>query len=215
MNNILENIYTKHHTIANRLGYTILGDTRGEFLRKHIGTGKKVLDIGCRDGVLTAEYVANNYVLGIDIDKMALMKASKKLGIKTRQINLYDDWGIEKNSFDAVVAGEVLEHLYYPDNTVNNVVDVLKQDGIFVGSVPNAFNLKNRIRLFLGKKKNTPLYDPTHINHFSHGEIKSLLYKYFENVEIYPLGKYAWIDKVYPGMFSFGLLFKASHKRRK
>lgn len=208
----LNKIYSQHHKKGDRCGNSLFKEERGSFLREKIGENKKVLDIGCRDGVLTETFYKNNNVLGVDIDIEALEVAKKNLGIKIQQLNLYDELNLDKD-FDIVVAGEVLEHLYYPEETIKKITKILKSDGKFLGSIPNAFSLKNRMRLFLGKKKNTPLHDPTHINHFSYREFKNILEKYFSDVKIYPLGNFAWLDKFWPGMFTFMFLFEARNKK--
>jgi 2-polyprenyl-3-methyl-5-hydroxy-6-metoxy-1,4-benzoquinol methylase len=209
----LEETYISHHTQGGRRDTTMFGKQRGEFLRSRIGTGKKILDIGCRDGELTKEYAAGNEVLGLDIDTEALNKAKQKLSMLVQKADLHADWGVERGVYDVVVAGEVLEHLYYSEVVIGKVKNALKQDGLFIGSVPNAFSLINRVRLFFGIKKGTPLSDPTHINHFKHSELHALLKKHFTEVSIVPLGKYAWLDKYVPGMFSFMLMFEARNKK--
>ena len=213
-NQSLSNIYKSHHLENDRGGVSIMKDDRALLLKKHVGQGKKVLDIGCRDGALTSSYHAGNEVLGIDIDDIALNKAKESLGIETQNIDLNQDWELPKDSFDNVVAGEVLEHLYFPEKVIARAAEVLKDNGVFLGSVPNAFNLKNRIRLFFARKENTPLADPTHISHFAHNELKELLGKFFKEVEIIPVGRRAGLDKLWPGMFSFDLFFVAKNKKR-
>ena len=47
-----------------------------------VGTGKDVLDLGCRDGALTRAYIDGNEVVGVDVDREALAEAAK-LGIET------------------------------------------------------------------------------------------------------------------------------------
>jgi len=79
----------------------------------------------------------------------------------------------------------------------------------FVCSVPNAFSLKNRIRLLFGLKKNTPLSDPTHINHFTYAELESLLRAHFSNVEVYGIGRHKMLARVWPGMMAFNFVFVA------
>jgi 2-polyprenyl-3-methyl-5-hydroxy-6-metoxy-1,4-benzoquinol methylase len=205
----LEKIYNYHNKIERGYGFAVYSEERGRFFAEKIGTGKKVLDLGCRDGILTKFYSSRNKVLGVDIDKEALKIAEENLGIRTKRIDLNDEWNLPKNYFDIVIAAELIEHLYYPEIVIKKTANVLKKDGMFLGSVPNAFNLKNRFRLFLGSKKNTPLADPTHINHFSRKEILFLLKKYFRKVNIYPLGKYSYLDKLFPGLCSYMFLFEA------
>ena len=209
----LQKIYLKHHQKGDRCGMSILKEDRGNFFKEKIGENKKVLDIGCRDGILTEMYRCNNDVTGVDIDIEALKVAKDNLGIKTMELNLYGDWNLSNVFFDVVVAGEVLEHLYFPQKIIKKITKVLKEDGVFLGSVPNAFSLKNRLRLMLGRKRGTSLEDPTHINHFSYSEFRHILEKYFKDVKIYPLGNFAWADKFWPGMFSFGFLFEARNKK--
>lgn len=187
----------------------LLGEERGAFLREHIGTGKRVLDIGCRDGALTGTYCEGNSVLGVDIDSEALKRAQESLGIETRYIDLNGNWALPKNSFDAVVAAEVLEHLYYPLQVTEKVSAVLNKDGIFLGTIPNAFSIKHRIRYLLLKKKGTPMEDPTHINHFTVKEIKNILETYFEHVTVHGIGRYATLARIFPQLFAFDLLFAA------
>lgn len=209
----LEQTYTTHHTKGGRRDTTMFGKQRGEFLRSNIGTGKKILDIGCRDGELTKEFVEGNDILGLDIDTKALEKAKDKLGVEVKHADLHSDWEVENGVYDVVVAGEVLEHLYYPKTVLEKVCAALNKEGVLLGSVPNAFSLINRIRLFFGVKKGTPLSDPTHINQFKRSEMMEILKEYFEEVSIEPLGKYAWLDRIFPGMFSFMIMFKAKNKK--
>ncbi len=210
----LASTYAHHHASGRRLGQSVFKYQRGELLQSAIGQGKKILDIGCRDGELTSMYAAGNHITGVDIDAGALDAARDRLGIQTLSFDLTEEWPLPYRQFDVVVAGEVLEHLYFPAQIVGRVAHVLRDDGVFVGSVPNAFSLKNRIRLFFGNKRNTPLADPTHINHFSRSELLAMLAKQFEQVEIRPLGRFTWLDHLFPGMFSFMLFFTARGVRR-
>lgn len=205
-------LYEKHHTEERPEDFSILKNERGSLFKKIIGTGKKVLDLGCRNGVLTNFFIEGNEVTGADIDTIALEKASE-LGIKTIHLDLNGEWQeLKGKTFDVVVLAETLEHLYYPERVIEKVKAVIKKDCVFIGSVPNAFSLKNRIRLLLGQKEHTSLHDPTHINHFSHKELETLLKKHYKHVEIVPLGTYASWDRFWKGMFSFDLVFVCSEK---
>ncbi|MEK7662222.1 MAG: class I SAM-dependent methyltransferase [Patescibacteria group bacterium] len=205
----LEEIYRTHHVTRRGTDFVLEKDFRGEFFKELIGSEKRVLDIGCRDGALTASYCFGNDVLGVDIDSSSLSRASSRLGIKTKQIDLNGDWGLPLSSFDAVVAAEVIEHIYYPEIVFEKIHRVLKSGGILVGSVPNAFSLANRLRYMRGTKNGTPLSDPTHINHFSRTELKRLLERNFRDIRIIPVGRFAFLDRLFPGLFSFMLVFSA------
>lgn len=209
MSNSMQQIYEHHHATRRNPGFSVMEKERGRLLEEIVGKGKKVLDIGCRDGALTRHFVEGNEVLGVDIDMNALSKA-KTLGIETAFVDLNGDWGeLKGRKFDVMVAGEVVEHLYYPDKLFEKVSAHLENGGLFLGSVPNAFGLKHRLRYLRGSKKYTPLSDPTHINHFHIDELQKMLAERFSQVEIRGLGRFQWLSKVMPGWFAFDLFFIA------
>lgn len=205
----IQDVYEKHHLKSREEGFSILETERGSLLKNLVGQNKNVLDIGCRDGALTKYFTEGNNVLGVDIDNNALIKIKDNLGINIDLIDLNGDWSKVDKMFDVVVAGEILEHLYYPEEVIKKVKSKLDPDGLFLGSVPNAFSLKNRLRYLMGQKKYTPLSDPTHINHFSYTELKIILEKHFKNVKIIGLGRYVRLSKWFPGVFAFDLFFIA------
>jgi len=168
----LSDRYAEHNRLERGAGFVFAGPERVELFRRYVGgPGRKVLDLGCRDGALTRAYAGGNEVVGVDADRDALTEA-EKLGIETRWADLDEPLPFDEASFDVVVAGELLEHLRDPHRVVADVRRVLRPGGTFVASVPNAYRLKNRLRFLLGRK---PEDDPTHLQMFSTGEVRSLL----------------------------------------
>lgn len=207
----LEQIYREHHTTRRGEFFLVNGDVRGEYLRTHIGKGKKVLDIGCRDGALTGFYSEGNTVTGIDIDSEALARAKERFGIETIHADLNGAWPVT-GGFDAVVACEIIEHLYYPEQVLQKINDQLVHSGILVGSIPHAFSLQSRLRLMLARKQGTALQDPTHINHFWGPEFKKLIEQAgFVDVEMVDIvsNKFTLLSKLFPYLFAHSFVFKA------
>jgi SAM-dependent methyltransferase len=139
-----------------------------------------VLDLGCRDGALTETFAAGNEVVGVDADREALAEAAK-LGLETRWADLDQPLDFEDNSFDVVVAGELLEHLRDPQRLVGEIRRVLRPGGTFVASVPNAYRLKGRLLFLLGRP---PENDPTHLQMFRPDDVRALLVG-FEQPELH------------------------------
>jgi len=204
----LSKLYEYHHEKTRKTEFSILEKERGALFSAWIGKGKKIMDIGCRDGTLTRYFTEGNDVLGIDIDTK-MLETAKKLGIKTKLMDLNDEWDV-KEKFDAIVAAEVVEHLYYPDLICKKVAEHLKPGGLFIGSVPNAYNIKNRVRYLFGIQKNTPLEDRTHINQFSYKILKNVLQQHFSKVELIGLasGMSGSIARMFPNLGSFILAWR-------
>ncbi len=114
--------------------------------------GKKVLDIGCGDGFITAKLGESTgaKMSGVDISKDAL-RAAKKRGIDAKFANL--DSGripFADGCFDAVFCGDVIEHIFDTERLLGEVRRVLKPDGFMVMSVPNVAAWYNRIIMLFG-----------------------------------------------------------------
>jgi SAM-dependent methyltransferase len=168
----LSDRYAEHNRVERGAGFIFAGAERVELFRRYVGgPGKRVLDLGCRDGALTQAYAAGNELVGVDADREALAGA-EKLGIETQWADLDEPLPFEDASFDVVVAGELIEHLRDPRRLVTEAHRVLRPSGTFVASVPNAYRLKNRLRFLVGR---TADQDPTHLHMFSPDEVRTLL----------------------------------------
>jgi len=146
-----------------------------------------VLDLGCRTGALTQHYARGNETVGVDVDRAALARAEERLGITTVWADVEEELPFEDDSFDVVVAGELLEHLTDPHATVVHARRVLRPGGRFVGSVPNAFRLKARLAFAVGRH---PDPDPTHLQLFTRESLRELLAG-FDDVSLrYAVGRF-------------------------
>lgn len=204
-------IYEAHHKASRAEGFSILREERGKCFASYIGTGKRVLDLGCRDGALTEVFMAGNSVVGVDIDEHALARARAHLGIETHVFDALGDWSeLGGEQFDVIVAGEILEHLYFPEVVAQKVALHLKPGGLFIGSVPNAFHLKNRLRYLLAVTEHTPMADPTHITQFSLSRLRATLSLSFPVVTVRGIGQYARLAAWAPSLCAFDLLFVAT-----
>jgi SAM-dependent methyltransferase len=148
------------------------GDERAALFRDFVGgPGKRVLDLGCRTGALTRAYLPGNEVIGVDVDRRALAEASRR-GIETCWADVEHQLPFDAAEFDVVVAGELFEHLRDPAAVLRDVRRVLRPGGRLVGSVPNGFRLKNRLRFVLGREPEDNL---AHLHLFSPRALLTLL----------------------------------------
>jgi 2-polyprenyl-3-methyl-5-hydroxy-6-metoxy-1,4-benzoquinol methylase len=169
----LEERYREHHRDSRSPDFIWARPERTALFRERVGgPGRRVLDLGCRYGALTEFYAEGNEVVGVDIDREALEHAKARLGIETAWADLDEPLAFEDASFDVVVIGELLEHIREPQRLIDEAERVLRPGGTLVGSTPNGFRLKNRVRFLRGRH---PEVDPTHLHLFSPGDVRTLL----------------------------------------
>ncbi len=127
-----------------------------KILKKYNLKNKKVLDIGCRDGLFSfeAEKLGAKEVLGIDNDLS--LGATKflipffKSKVKMKKMNLYDLSNYKKK-YDMIIFFGVLYHLRYPFWALKIIKDILNTNGTLL--------LETAIYI-LGDKKIPLLYCP-------------------------------------------------------
>lgn len=104
---------------------------------------KSVLDVGCGDGFylhLLAALFPKARIVGIDKDKNALRSAVINLKSQNLSIKHGDVYNLSfaSNSFDIVLASEVLEHLKDDLKGLKEIYRVLRPGGLLLISVPHA-----------------------------------------------------------------------------
>lgn len=114
---------------------------------------ERILDVGCGNGyfsVLLKDVSNAEEVYGIEISEKGVELANKK-GVVAFQLDIDEkNFPFEDNYFDAIFAGEVIEHLFDPDHLLEECYRVLNPRGLFVLTTRNLSSLYNRITLLLG-----------------------------------------------------------------
>ena len=192
--------YEKHHRERRAEGDFLFVPERIPLFQAAVGQGKRVLDLGCRSGALTRHFLEGNEVVGLDVDRAALAKA-ETLGIQVVEANVEEPLPFPDASFDAIVAGELLEHLQFPEALVAEIRRVLRPGGVIVGSVPNAFRVQSRLRFLRGR---SPEDDPTHLHMFSPRAVRKLLAGFEEVRLAYVGGRYR---RLHPRLLARDLVF--------
>jgi SAM-dependent methyltransferase len=199
--------YAEHNRTERGAGFVFAGPEREALFKRYVGgPGRRVLDLGCRDGALTRTYVESNEVVGVDADREALAAAAG-LGIETRWADLDQPLDFPDASFDVVVAGELLEHLRDPAPLVGETRRVLRPGGTFVASVPNAYRLKRRLLFLLGRP---PDDDPTHLQMFSPSDVRALLVGFEEPHLHFVAGR---LVPLHPRLFANDIVFSGRKPR--
>jgi SAM-dependent methyltransferase len=195
--------YSEHHRERRDKGEFVFVPERIPLFVAAVGSpGRRVLDIGCRSGALTQHFVPGNDVVGLDVDPAALECAAAR-GITPVRANVEDPLPFEEGYFDAVVLGEILEHVRYPEELVAEARRVLRPGGKLVGSVPNAFRLQSRLLFLVGRE---PEDDPTHLHLYSPAALRRVLAG-FEAVELaFVGGRYR---RLQPRLLGRDLVFSA------
>ena len=149
-------------------------------LLRMVGFNKRVLEAGCASGHVSEALCAQGCsVVGIEIDADVVKPAEK--WVERVVIGNFDDgllWKeLEGEIFDAVLFGDVLEHLKDPLATLLESMKHLDSSGSVVISVPNIAHADVKIALLKGTfpYADDGLLDRTHIHFFTKESLLALV----------------------------------------
>lgn len=111
----------------------------------------RILDIGCGNGNLSLPLASLGFdVTGVDLDPTSIghaKTAAEDVSLTVRFV----EGSVEQvtgETFDVIVASEVLEHLRDPHAFLQSLRERCRPDGLLLLSVPNGLSLEERIRRF-------------------------------------------------------------------
>jgi SAM-dependent methyltransferase len=187
---------TKDNTLYTEKTPGYFSTIRYELIREiPVGT-VSVLEIGCGQGdtgaVLKREGRAQ-WVAGVELSDDAAQKAALVLDkVITGNIERIE-MPFQDGQFDAIILGDVLEHLVDPWYQVKRLARYLSQEGFIVASIPNVRNWRVVIPLlFFGRWEyaDSGITDRTHLRFFTKSGIIGLFeLNGFEIKKLLPIGR--------------------------
>jgi 2-polyprenyl-3-methyl-5-hydroxy-6-metoxy-1,4-benzoquinol methylase len=135
-----------------------------------VGSGKRVLDVGCSSGYLARPLVADGCtVIGLERDADAAEEARAVCeevlvgDVETMELPF------EPGSFDVVLCGDLIEHLRDPGAALARLRPLLRQGGTLALTTPTVANWTIRLQLLFGRWRYTDrgILDRTHAHLFT------------------------------------------------
>ena len=154
--------HSSHAVILSRLG---------------AGHGRRLLDVGAADGFLSALLTAQGWrVTALERDPAQAERARDRC----EQVVVAD---LDEASpqlpgpFDAIVYGDVIEHLADPLEALRSIDQSLAPGGVVIVSVPNVAHLWVRLSLLAGRFDygDRGILDRTHLRFFTRRSLLELL----------------------------------------
>ncbi len=153
--------------------------------KRRTGTTPRILDVGGRKSHYTigldAKITISELPRESDVQKQLHLGITDQMAIQTRKRRsnietiVYDDMvntRLPRESYDIVVAIEVLEHVEADSRFVMNVFSLLRPGGSFLMTTPNGDYV-------------TDITNPDHKRHYRREQLVSLLLESFPETEVY------------------------------
>jgi SAM-dependent methyltransferase len=155
---------------------------RRDYLLANVVAGDRVLDVGCGEGAFTAALAAAGALaVGVDVAAEPLRRARARHPALDFRLVAAEPAGDRRlpfphSAFDAVWAGELLEHLHDPPTLLDEVRRVLRAGGRLLVSTPD-HPLGLRLRLAASPRAFEAHFDPRsdHVRFFTARTLRLLL----------------------------------------
>ncbi len=148
----------------------------------------RVLDVGCGAGEITAELARAGFdVVGVDVAEEPLRRARRREPrLDVRLLDVDGEWPLADASFDAVWAGETIEHVLDTAAWLSQVRRVLRSGGALLLSTP-AHDRARMLALALSARRLDAHFDPRsdHLRFYTRRTLARLLADFgFERIEV-------------------------------
>lgn len=154
-----------------------------------------LLDIGCGNGFFSKLLIYKGWkCIGLEFcEKPA--KEAKKEGLDILISDVVEGLPFQRDSFDYVYAGEIIEHCIDDDFFLKECRRVLKSQGVLILTTPNLLSLGNRILMSMGKMPRFA-YAPFHHKIYNLQTITTKIQEAGFKVEL-KLSSYLLISRVF------------------
>jgi 2-polyprenyl-3-methyl-5-hydroxy-6-metoxy-1,4-benzoquinol methylase len=132
---------------------------------------KRILDLGCGTWVLGRE-IKRKFgceITGVTSSNEEAVSAKQWLdSVIVCDLNQFEPRDL--GSFDSIICGHILEHLFYPDELLTGLQHNLTPDGVLIVALPNALFWKQRLKFLRGHFRYTEggIMDRTHYRFFDY-----------------------------------------------
>lgn len=149
-NNYIEDFYNSKYDISLPTK-DLTTAKKTNIVLKYIKAKSRILILGCGpcfEGKIFKN--AGHYVVCADINQKFISQA-KKICDEAYFCNVMENFPFKDNSFDVIVAFELIEHLAFVDSFLKECYRVLRKGGNIILSTPSLSYWRNRLSLLLGK----------------------------------------------------------------
>jgi methionine biosynthesis protein MetW len=142
---------------------------------------RRVLDVGCGAGALGGALREERgiEVMGLELSSDAAARARQRLdAVVEADLDELEELPFERGGFDAMVFGDVLEHLRDPHRLLRALRPWLADDGVLVCSIPNVGHWSVVLPLLTQDRwpyADAGLLDRTHVHFFTLAEAELML----------------------------------------
>lgn len=224
MGNAAERFYERSHELNKKLGKSqstlsvseLLANMRRPEDRYYSvvsylesNPGKEVVELGFGDPKIPsslAPFCSKYHIIDI-VDRREGLSLPANISFSKSDLN--EDFQLPDQSFDCVVAMMIIEHLFDPFHSFQEVFRITRPGGKMFINLPNIASIRCRLQLLRGEVPVTSTgdwfsrkeWDGNHLHNFTVGEVVRLAELTGMKLDkIYPVGGSLWLKKLKPSL---------------
>ncbi len=182
--------------------------------------GKRVLDVGCGNGLVLYN-LRNKYeeLHGVELSELRAATAQKTLNELDSHISVGDiesSLDYPDGYFDSIILADVIEHVVNLWPATQEITRLLSKGGSLVVCTPNIAFIPRRVKLMLGRfpataagnegfalRTDQELFDAGHLHYFTFSMLKTLFERFgYSTLRTYGCGRFGRIHNIRPSILS-------------
>lgn len=160
---------TNGHDVRDPTRFMVMYEGQLKEIVLMIPTGQDILDVGAGDGVLAGLLLKDAKTLtAMDVSMKRIKRCAETCGNGHFIVGDAEELPFKGESFDLIIASELIEHLIEPERFLLSSYHVLKRGGTLIISTPSALFYENNLSEVLKEQ---------HLHTFSPMKLRLLLKK--------------------------------------
>lgn len=136
----------KYHIERVNVLINLLNDNYSQDVRNKT----KVLEVASGNGAISQRMNFLNYDVYCSDLRIEQLQPLSDEGIKIVKLDVSETFPFENETFDAIVAGDIIEHIYDVELFFKECNRILKKGGYLIITTPNLATLQDRVRFLFG-----------------------------------------------------------------
>lgn len=145
-NEITNYMNEKYHIERVNLAINLLNDNFPEDARNKT----KVLEVASGNGAISQKIKSLNYEVYCSDLTIEHLHSLSDEGVKIVRLDVSEIFPFENETFDAILAGDIIEHIYDIEFFFKECNRILKKGGCLIITTPNLASLQDRVRFLFG-----------------------------------------------------------------
>jgi len=142
---------SRYHSLRAKIAVDLLEKELVESFPNKNRSNLKILELGAASGYISKLLLPQGFRVVASDSEPEIVEHLIGSGIEALMIDVCEKFPLDDREFDAILMGELIEHVFDPGFLLDECFRVLRKGGILIITTPNLARISDRLRFLFGE----------------------------------------------------------------